>query len=158
MFPSVSVWFCLRARWSYTRSVYCRKTAVQTASSYSLCYVNKLTTNVTWYWGHHILWSSRYGCGCGPVVRQTTKWMNEWMYVQFIFSSISTDTFSFLFPMDDEILLKFSTLFFLRFQIDILMIWTIGQVGKGKGCGGCCCRCTEYLSCRYTKSCYVLKL
>jgi len=25
------------------------------------------------------LWRTRFGRGCGPVVRQTTVWMNEWM-------------------------------------------------------------------------------
>jgi hypothetical protein len=25
------------------------------------------------------LWRTRFGRGCGPVIRQTTEWMNEWM-------------------------------------------------------------------------------
>ena len=25
------------------------------------------------------LWTTRFGRGCGPVVRKTTEWMNEWM-------------------------------------------------------------------------------
>jgi hypothetical protein len=25
------------------------------------------------------MWRARFGRGFGPVVRQTTKWMNEWM-------------------------------------------------------------------------------
>jgi hypothetical protein len=27
------------------------------------------------------MWRARFGRGFGPVVRQTTKWMNKWMYV-----------------------------------------------------------------------------
>jgi len=27
------------------------------------------------------MWRARFGRGFGPVVRQTTKWMNEWMFV-----------------------------------------------------------------------------
>jgi hypothetical protein len=26
------------------------------------------------------LWGTRFGRDYGPVVRQTTEWMNEWMY------------------------------------------------------------------------------
>jgi hypothetical protein len=28
---------------------------------------------------HRTLWRTHFGSGCGPVVRQATKWMNEWM-------------------------------------------------------------------------------
>jgi hypothetical protein len=30
------------------------------------------------------MWRARFGRGFGPVVRQTAKWMNEWMNVAFI--------------------------------------------------------------------------
>jgi hypothetical protein len=34
------------------------------------------------------LWRTRFGIGYGPVVRQTTEWMNEWMNKYLILSSI----------------------------------------------------------------------
>jgi hypothetical protein len=27
----------------------------------------------------HIIWNTHFGSGYGPVVRQTTEWMNEWI-------------------------------------------------------------------------------
>jgi len=39
------------------------------------------------------MWRARFWRGCGPVVRQTTKWMNEWMNVKHqIFMPLSQMT------------------------------------------------------------------
>jgi hypothetical protein len=34
------------------------------------------------------MWRTRFGRGYGPVVRQTTEWMNEWMFQLYSFMTL----------------------------------------------------------------------
>lgn len=39
---------------------------------------------------YHTVWRTRFGRGCGPFARQTTKWMSEWMNEWYSFGGVSS--------------------------------------------------------------------